>query len=78
MSIKEQILHELDRLSEVELAQVVRYLAFLKYQARVTSAPGPDERELAALYAEFGEEDRDMAEQGVANYARSLDKEDTQ
>lgn len=78
MSIKERIVHELDRLGEAELEQLARYLAFLKYQARVEAAPAIDEQQLAALYAEFGEEDRDLAEEGLAGYARTLAEEDAQ
>ncbi len=32
---------------------------------------GPDET-LAALYAEFAEEDRELAEEGMAEYAEAL------
>ncbi len=78
MSIKEQILHELDSLGEVELERVAQYLAFLKYQARIGAAPAIDERQLSALYAEFGEDDRRLAEEGMADYARTLNAEDQQ
>ena len=61
MSIKEQIVHELDRLREADLEQLAQYLAFLKYQARVEATPAIDEQQLAALYTEFGEEDRNLA-----------------
>jgi hypothetical protein len=76
MTIKEQIVHELDRLSEADLAEVARYVSFLRYQARVQAAPAIDEQKVAALYAEFGEEDRNLAEEGLADYARTLDEED--
>jgi hypothetical protein len=78
MSIKEQIVQELDRLSETYLEQLARYLAFLKYQARIESALAIDEQKVGALYAEFGEVDRVMAEEGLADYACSLQKEDAQ
>ena len=78
MSIKEQIVQEIDRLNETELEQLARYLAFLRYQARVEAAPTIDEQQVAALYAEFGEEDRELAEEGLADYAQALDKEDAQ
>ena len=78
MSTKEEIANELDRLSEAELRQLARYVAFLKYQARVEAAPVIDEQQVAALYAEFGEEDRNLAEEGLADYARTLDEEDAQ
>lgn len=78
MSTKETIAHELDRLSEAELRQVARYVAFLKYQARVEAAPRIDEQGIAALYAESGDEDRNLAEEGLADYARALQQEDAQ
>ncbi|GFP24716.1 hypothetical protein HKBW3S43_01041 [Candidatus Hakubella thermalkaliphila] len=39
--------------------------------------PAPDEPQLAALYAEFGDEDRKLAEEGMSDYAKGLIKEDT-
>jgi hypothetical protein len=35
-----------------------------------------DEAQLATLYAEFAEEDREMAEEGIADYATALAEED--
>jgi hypothetical protein len=78
MSIKEQIVVELDRLTQAELEHLARYLAFLRYQARVEAAPAVDEQQLASLYAEFGEEDRQLAEEGLADYAYGLDQEDAE
>ena len=37
-----------------------------------------DEGQLAALYAEFFEEDRELAEAGMSDYADVLAKEDDQ
>lgn len=75
MSIKERVVEELKTLSEVELEEVSEYLAFLKFRARRT-APKLDQRQLAALYAEFTEEDRNLAEEGMADYAAGLMEED--
>lgn len=47
MSVRDQLVSEIDNLSE------------------------PDET-LAALYAEFAEEDRELAEEGMADYAEAL------
>lgn len=42
------------------------------------SPPMPtEELALAQLYAEFGEEDRELAEMGLADYARLLREEET-
>jgi hypothetical protein len=76
MSMKEQITHELDSLSETELKQVAEYVAFLKFRARVNRLPTFDEMQLAALYREFAEEDRTLAEEGMSDYAKGLTKED--
>lgn len=73
---KEQILQELDTLGEAELERVAQYLAFLKYQARIAATPAIDEQQLSALYAEFGEDDRHLAEEGIADYAHTLSAED--
>ena len=75
MSAKEQIVEEIKSLSEAELEEVTKYLAFLKFRAR-HKAPAIDETQLAALYAEFADEDRAMAEEGMADYAEGLAHED--
>jgi hypothetical protein len=77
MSIKEQVAHELDSLSENELKQVAEYVAFLKFRARINWMPALDETQLAALYSEFADEDRKLAEAGISDYAEGLVKEDT-
>jgi hypothetical protein len=76
MSIKEQVAHELDNLSDVELEQVAEYVAFLKFRARVSRMPALDEAQLTALYSEFSDEDRKLAEEGMSDYADGLAKED--
>jgi hypothetical protein len=76
MLTKEQITRVLDSLSQAELEQVGQYLAFLQYQSRLRSVPVVDESQLAALCAEFAEEDREMAEQDFADYAAALAEED--
>ena len=68
MSTKEQVLEEIETLSEAEIKEVAEYLAFLKYRSQNKSQV-VDELQLAALYAEFAEEDRNLAEEGMANYA---------
>lgn len=75
MSIKEQVVEELKTLNEAELREVADYLSFLKFRARRTP-PSFDESQLAALYAEFADEDRALAEEGMAGYAEGLARED--
>jgi hypothetical protein len=50
-------------------------LAFLKFQSRARK-PLLEDTALAALYAEFAEEDRAFAEEGLEDYARGLADED--
>ena len=75
MSTKEQVLEEIKSLSEAEIKEVADYLAFLKYRSQSKSRV-LDESQLAALYAEFAEEDRSLAEEGLRDYAEGLIKED--
>jgi hypothetical protein len=77
MSVKEQVARELDSLSEAELKQVAEDVAFLKFRARVNRMPSLAEVQLAALYSEFADEDRMLAEEGMSDYAKGLVKEDT-
>ena len=77
MSIKEQVVQEIDNLSEIELRQVAEYMAFLRFRTRIRPMPELDETQLAVLYAEFADEDRELAEEGIADYAEGLVKEDT-
>ena len=77
MSLREYVEHELDRLDEAKLKQVADYLAFLKFQSRV-QPPAIDETAMASLYAEFAEEDRELAEEGLNDYVQALAAEDRQ
>jgi len=76
MSIKEQVVQQLDSLTEAEIKKVAEYMAFLRFQTRTRPMPVFDEDHLAALYAEFADEDRELAEEGMADYAKGLVKED--
>ena len=76
MSIKEQVIQGLDTLSEAELVQVAEFLAFLKFRARLQPMPALDEAQLAQLYAAGAEEDRALAEAGMAEYIQGLCQED--
>ena len=76
MTVKERLVHEIDGLSDEELARMAEFLSFLKFRSRIGSIPAIDEGRLKSLYAEFADEDRDLAEEGLADYAGDLARED--
>ena len=75
MSVKEQVVEQIEILNEAELKEVAHYLAFLRFRAQNTT-PVIDEAHLVALYTEFADEDRSLAEEGIAEYVEGLAKED--
>ena len=77
MSIRDRVIQEVGGLSDAELGRVAEFLAFLKFRARLSAAPDVDETWLASLYAEFCEEDRALADEGISDYAAGLHKQDT-
>lgn len=68
-SIRELVVNEVESLSEAELRQVADYVAFLRFQGRRKITPALEEPKIAALYAEFADEDRELAEAGMVDYA---------
>ena len=76
MTVKEYVTQLLESLSEAELRQVAEYLSFLKFRLRASAMPHPDSAQMAALYAEFADEDRAMSEEGIQDYGAGLSKED--
>lgn len=78
MTLREQIGHELDELTELQLRRVAEYVALLKsHSGRVVESVS-DEAQLRALYAEFADEDRLLAEAGMSDYSQGLAREDQQ
>jgi hypoxanthine phosphoribosyltransferase len=75
MPVLEQVVEEMKTLNEAELQDVATYLAFLKFRSKTNPT---QEAQWAALYAEFAEEDRKLAEEGMEDYARGLLQEDAQ
>ncbi|MEH2280271.1 MAG: hypothetical protein V7K90_02840 [Nostoc sp.] len=75
VALKEFLSHELDKLNEEQLKQVSDFIAFLKFRSRNVSWQ-IDKNQMAALYSEFAEEDRQLAEAGLDEYAELLTQED--
>ena len=78
MSTRTHVLQTLDDLNEADLARVAEFLDFLKFRNRFHTASIPNEAQVAEMYAEFAEEDRTLAEEGMPDYMAGLGQEDIQ
>ncbi|MGR3179459.1 MAG: hypothetical protein ACUZ8E_15550 [Candidatus Anammoxibacter sp.] len=48
----------------------------MRFQARLNTIPMLDETQMASLYADFADEDSELAEEGMLDYTTGLIKED--
>ena len=71
MNTKEQINQQFKQLNEEQLKQVANFIAFLKFREKLIKLNLNTEK-LAQLYQEFAEEDRQLAEEGINEYADLL------
>ncbi len=79
MSVKELVAQEIETLSDTELQEVISYVSFLKFRKRRGQVrPLPTAAKLAQLYAEFADEDRQLAEEDMSGYYNALAAEDAQ
>jgi hypothetical protein len=76
ISTREKVVKGLSDLTEAQLRQVAEYLEFLKFRERRKNELLLGDAELEALYAEFADEDRELAENGLTEYAANLERED--
>ena len=72
---KESLKRDIDRFNDQQLKQIADFIAFIKFQTRF-SQPTTDISQFANLYQEFAEEDRQLAETGMSEYASLLNSED--
>lgn len=75
-STKERVLSDLAQLSEAQLQRVAEFVDFLKFRERRETEKRFDNAEFKALYAEFSDEDHELAETDLADYAVNLERED--
>jgi len=75
-AMKDFIQQELENIALEQLKQVFEFITFLKFRARLATIPAIDETNLAALYGKFAEEDRQLAELGISEYAELLKHKD--
>ena len=76
ISIKEKVVTDLAELNAAQLQTVAEFLEFLRFRERRKVVSQFDDVELEALYAEFADEDRELAEVGLTEYAANLERED--
>ena len=72
---KESLKQEIDRFNDQQLKQVADFIAFIKFQTKF-SKQITDVSQFANLYQEFAQEDRELAEAGISEYAELLNNED--
>lgn len=73
-STKESLKQELENFNDEQLKQVADFIAFIKFQTRFSQQA--DISQFATLYQEFAQEDRELAETGISEYAELLNSED--
>ncbi len=76
ISTKEKVVTGLAELNDAQIQTVAEFLEFLKFRERRKFENQFDDARLEALYAEFADEDRQLAEGGLAEYAVNLERED--
>ena len=76
ISTKEKVVTGLAELNDAQLQTVAEFLEFLKFRERRKFETQFDDVELEALYTEFADEDRELAEADLAEYAANLERED--
>jgi len=76
MTVKENLVKEIEELNKQQLNEVKEYVAFLKFRSHFISHSSFDEGRIAKLYNKFAKEDRDLAEEGMTDYMSNLIKED--
>jgi len=76
ISTKEKVVTTLAELNDTQLQTVAEFLEFLKFRERRKFETQFDDVELEALYGEFADEDRQLAETGLSEYAANLEHED--
>lgn len=72
---KETIKQEIEQLNDTQLNQIAEFIEFIKFRNKFHKKI-VDLNNFANLYQEFAQEDRELAELGMADYANQLRQED--
>lgn len=76
MTMREQVIQALDALDDRDLEYAARLIETLRSRPPEVPPPSFDPAVFGPLYQEFAAEDRELAEEGMADYARGLEAED--
>ncbi|MDA0837611.1 MAG: hypothetical protein O3B01_08340 [Planctomycetota bacterium] len=76
MSVKERISLQLDHFTASELDEIAKFVAYIKFRSKAQKTQIPSQDELAALYCQAADEDVELAETGMSDYAKCLAAED--
>ena len=77
VSTKEKVVTGLAELNDAQLRRVAEFLEFLKFRESRTTGLNFGPADLEALYGEFGDEDRELANLGMVEYSEHLEREDS-
>ncbi|MEA5499001.1 hypothetical protein VB834_10155 [Limnoraphis robusta Tam1] len=72
---KESLKQEIDQLNDEQLKQIAEFIEFIKFRSRFNQKVVNLEQ-FASLYQEFADEDKELAEMGMADYVEQLRQED--
>jgi hypothetical protein len=79
MTLRQHVVQEISQLAEDDLRELARFISDLRARSVSQDAPHPDcapEQDWARLYADCADEDRAMADTGLADTVRHLAEED--
>ncbi len=76
MTIREQVVLDIEALNAGELEYAARLIGSLRSRPAGVRTPSFDPAVYGPLYREFEAEDRDLAENGMAEYEKGLRAED--
>jgi hypothetical protein len=72
---RETIQQEIEQLNDAQLKEIAEFIEFIKFRSKFQRKV-TDLNQFASLYQEFAQEDRELAEIGMIDYAQQLRQED--
>jgi hypothetical protein len=72
---RETIQQEIEQLNDTQLEEIVQFIEFVKFRSKFQKKV-TDLNQFASLYQDFAQEDRELAEIGMTDYANQLRRED--